>query len=120
MPTEQTNMSYSDTYCPYCEKGIDIDHDDGYGYEEDKVFTQTCEHCDKTFSYTTSTSFYYETEKAPCQNDEPHKWKPVTGYPPALFVGVERCEFCDKQECHDIEGRKKAIEDYQKELDKNK
>jgi glutaredoxin len=32
----------SDVQCPYCNADIDIDHDDGYGYEEDKTFMQTC------------------------------------------------------------------------------
>ena len=55
----------SDIDCPYCGKGQDINHDDGYGYEEDEIFEQECSGCDKVFVFTTSIDFYYEAEKAP-------------------------------------------------------
>lgn len=59
-----------DINCPYCGEGIEINHDDGYGYEEDEVFQQECGKCGMNFTYTTSISFYYSAEKAPCLNGE--------------------------------------------------
>ena len=55
-----------DCYCPYCGKGQEICHDDGYGYAEDKDYEQECADCEKTFLYTTSIHFHYETRE---QND---------------------------------------------------
>ena len=41
-----------DVECPYCGTGQEINHDDGYGYEEDDPHEQSCPHCDKTFVFT--------------------------------------------------------------------
>lgn len=88
---------YSDINCPYCGEGQDINHDDGYGYEEDEVYTQECGHCEKTFTYTTSISFYYNPKKAPCQNKGVHKWKDIFGVPLEYFYGKQYCEYCDEK-----------------------
>lgn len=48
--------------CPYCNKSQKINHDDGYGYEEDRIHQQECDSCDKTFIYTTSIVFYYDVD----------------------------------------------------------
>jgi glutaredoxin len=40
--TNKYNMYY-DIECPYCEKQQEIDHDDGYGYDEDQAHKQTCD-----------------------------------------------------------------------------
>lgn len=32
-------MEEFDVECPYCGKGLDIDHEDGYGYEEGVTHT---------------------------------------------------------------------------------
>lgn len=53
-----------DVECPYCGEGQEINHDDGYGYEEDRRHEQQCGSCEKHFVFTTSISFYYEAEKA--------------------------------------------------------
>ena len=50
-------MSYDDVKCPYCNKGQDINHDDGFGYEEDAIHEQDCISCSKIFAFTTSISF---------------------------------------------------------------
>jgi hypothetical protein len=34
-----------DTNCPYCDADIEINHDDGYGYEEDRKHEQQCNNC---------------------------------------------------------------------------
>lgn len=91
----------SDTECPYCEAEVEINHDDGYGYQDGRVYNQECRKCGKTFVYTTSTSFHYEPFKAPCLNGEEHKWKKVNGIPVEYYVKRHRCEYCD--ETRDIE-----------------
>lgn len=74
-------MAYEDIDCPYCGHPQNIDHDDGYGYEENVKHQQQCYECDKVFSYTTSISFYYEAEKADCLNDGEHEWEATHTFP---------------------------------------
>lgn len=50
----------SDVNCPYCESEQEINHDDGYGYEESQSHEQRCISCDKDFNFTTAISFNYE------------------------------------------------------------
>ena len=50
----------SDITCPYCKHSQEINHDDGYGYEEDTDFYQECVQCDKGFKFQTSISFSYD------------------------------------------------------------
>ena len=92
---------FSDIECPYCEKGLEINHDDGYGYEEDEVFEQKCEHCGKTFTYTTSISFYHEAQKAPCLNGKPHNWIDISGFPEGFQSNRHKCSYCEKIELKD-------------------
>jgi len=58
-----------DAECPYCGAGIEICHDDGYGYEEGVKHNQECGKCGKTFVFETSIWFNYDTEKADCLNE---------------------------------------------------
>lgn len=81
--------------CPYCGKESEINHEDGYGYREDMTYNQECEHCEKTFIYTTSISYYYEADKAPCLNGGEHKWR--HRFPQYLWT--ERPEFKNRVEC---------------------
>lgn len=71
----------SDINCPYCDAAQDINHDEGYGREEEVIHRQQCSGCDKYFTFTTSISFYYEVEKADCLNGAAHDFKPTTTYP---------------------------------------
>lgn len=57
-------INFNDGECPYCGEEIEINHDDGYGYEEGVSFQQECEHCGKTFVYSTSVLYNYDIEKA--------------------------------------------------------
>lgn len=59
-----------DVKCPYCGEWQEINHDDGYGYEENETFEQECRDCDTIFAYTTQISFHHEAFKADCLNDE--------------------------------------------------
>lgn len=86
--------------CPYCGLETDICHDDGYGYEEDRVHQQECS-CGKTFAYTTSISFYHDAFKAPCMNGEEHDWQDVHGYPVGYQSNRKRCSICGKDEFKD-------------------
>lgn len=70
-----------DVECPYCEKWNDICHDDGFGYAEDTNHQMDCEHCGKTFVFTTSISYYYEAAKADCLNDGEHNYQFTRTYP---------------------------------------
>ena len=84
-----------DVDCPYCDAGQMICHDDGYGYEENETFSQECEGCGKTFTYTTTPTYYYDVYKAPCLNGGEHKWKRIIGWPPEHYENKYRCEYCD-------------------------
>lgn len=71
----------NDVECPYCGADLEINHDDGYGYEEGRTHQQECGNCEKTFVYTTSIMFSYEAEKADCLNGANHDYRPTTTYP---------------------------------------
>jgi transposase-like protein len=71
----------SDIECPYCDHDIEINHDDGFGYDEGVTHQYQCPSCEKSFVFTTSISFYYDAEKADCLNDGEHEWKPTTTIP---------------------------------------
>lgn len=88
-------MTSYDIECPYCGGQQNIDHDDGYGYEEDVVHQQQCCDCDMIFTYTTSIIYHYNTQKADCLNGSEHKWKPTLTYP--KFATKLRCETCDEE-----------------------
>lgn len=103
---------YYDVKCPYCGKELEINHDDGYGYEEDKVYEQECSNCDKIFGYTTIISFDYDVFELPCKNGKDHNLVDIHGYPTEFFVGKKRCSYCDEEFIVDEEANKKAIEEY--------
>jgi len=71
----------NDIECPYCGKEQEINHDDGYGYEEDSVHEQECGDCDKAFVFTTSILFSYKAAKADCLNGKDHKYKATHTFP---------------------------------------
>ncbi len=80
-----------DIECPYCGEDQEINHDDGYGYDEGVLHNQQCGNCDKYFVFKTSISYYYEASKADCLNDSEHKFEPTSTYP--------KC--CTRLECVD-------------------
>jgi hypothetical protein len=84
-----------DTNCPYCDAEIEINHDDGYGYEEDGRHEQECGECENTFTFTTSILYCYETEKAECLNGGDHKYKKTTTCPEEF--SKMRCTMCDME-----------------------
>ena len=84
-----------DVECPYCETWLEINHDDGFGYEEGTKHQMECEHCGKTFVFETSLSFYYESEKADCLNDGEHVWKYSKTCP--IEATHMFCTLCDER-----------------------
>ena len=95
----------SDIECPYCDEFQDIDHDDGYGYEEDEIYNQECSDCGKRFTYTTGILFVYETEKADCLNDGKHQWDVTSTFPKKRSVMC--CSTCDERRDPTSEEREK-------------
>jgi hypothetical protein len=87
---------YRDVDCPYCGAGVEINHDDGYGYEEDTPYEQYCSDCDKSFIYYTSIHFSYDAQKADCLNDKDHDWVPME-CDPILWPNAVRCSMCDEE-----------------------
>ena len=84
----------SDINCPYCSEYIEINHDHGQGYTEDRLHEQQCNACSKYFTFTTSISYYYEVQVADCLNGAEHKLKPVTHFP-KHYPDWVCCEDCD-------------------------
>lgn len=101
-----------DVECPYCEKGQEINHDDGYGYAEGEVFEQQCGDCGMVYTYTTNISFSYDAEKAPCKNGEPHDLQPIRGAPAEYFVGKKRCSVCQEDIMVDRKAHKDSMRAY--------
>lgn len=93
----------NDVECPYCGAEVEINHDDGYGYEEDETYEQQCPECEKNFSYTTYISFSHTAYKADCLNGSPHKYEKTTTYPPE-FAKL-RCADCGDEKPLDFEAR---------------
>lgn len=92
----------SDVECPYCGAEQEINHDDGYGLDEDGQYEQGCSECEKTFAYTTSILVLHEAKRADCLNGSPHKYKPTSTYP-KRYTKME-CEDCrDRRPCTEEE-----------------
>lgn len=47
----------SDVKCPYCGREQEINHDDGYGYEDGEEYSQDCVECGEEFKYYTQITF---------------------------------------------------------------
>lgn len=84
-----------DVKCPYCEKLQEINHDDGYGYEEDELHQQECSDCDKSFTYTTGIIYIYKAFKADCLNGAEHEYKQTCTFP--VECTRMRCQNCAEE-----------------------
>jgi hypothetical protein len=84
-------------FCPYCDKEVEINHDDGFGYKDDEFLEMECDHCDKKFMMHVSMSFDYEGSKADCLNGGEHDWEQIHGWPKEHFIGRQKCSMCDKE-----------------------
>lgn len=105
--------------CPYCEKENEVNHDDGYGYEEDYAYEQGCSFCEKTFVYFTSISYYHEGRKAPCKNGGDHNLEEIHGHPKEFFKYKRRCKYCDEEFIIDEEAHEKEMKEYWKNINNN-
>jgi len=107
-----------DFNCPYCGTGIEVCHDDGFGYEQDVKHQMECPSCEKNFVFQTYISFDYDVEIADCLNDDDHDYKLLTTYP-REFSKME-CKGCgERRELTDderIENNIGTKEDYFKSL----
>lgn len=103
-----------DIKCCYCGKWQEINHDDGYGYEEDKLHLQECVHCGKTFGYHTMITVSHSNAiDLPCKNGHSHKFKDKNSTSPDCFnVGVAVCEWCGEEKVVDEKARGKAIDKF--------
>ncbi len=81
--------------CPYCDHEFDMDHDDGFGYEQDVTSQIECPECSKLFVFTTSISFHYCTSKADCLNNGEHVFE-ITHTCPKEFSKM-RCSMCEEE-----------------------
>lgn len=77
----------SDVNCPYCGESQEINHDDGYGYDEDCEHEQRCVGCSRKFKFTTSICYYYE---ALCNGDHKMEQSPLEGH--ENFYTCSRCD----------------------------
>ena len=100
-------MSY-DVECPYCGKEQEINHDDGYGYDEGTLHRQECADCGKSFAYETTIDVSHEAFAAPCiDGDAEHDWE-ETGTIPRCYRKL-RCSVCgEEKEIEGIEEERKA------------
>lgn len=83
-----------DVRCPYCNEWQEINHDDGYGYEENIRHEQECSDCGKVFTFNTYIIFSYEAYMAPCLNGELHDLENVTHFP-KHWPNWSRCRNCE-------------------------
>lgn len=88
-----------DVECPYCLKWQEINHDDGYGLEEDTQHEQECECCEKSFVYHTSIHYFYTANKADCLNGDEHKYEKTFAVP--VCATKWRCVDCGEEKALD-------------------
>lgn len=86
----------NDIECPYCEQPLDIDHDDGYGFEEGEIYTLDCKYCEQTFVYSTSIIYLYEGRKAPCLNGGEHVME-IVYHASMQWPNWKRCTVCGEE-----------------------
>jgi Zn ribbon nucleic-acid-binding protein len=91
----------SDVNCPYCSESQEINHDDGYGYEDGGVFEQNCVSCGKEFKFVTSISFTYETL---CNGDHDLEQSPVARFP--HLYSCTRCDYFESRRPKDSNEQK--------------
>lgn len=51
-----------DAYCPYCDKVVEICHDDGFGQTPDKDYKYQCPYCGAWFVFQVEYVINYTTE----------------------------------------------------------
>lgn len=80
----------SDVSCPYCEQEQEINHDDGYGYEDGGEFEQECISCERQFKFSTAIVLHYAVF---CQDGD-HDMRNYN----AKYLSIFHCANCDYRE----------------------
>lgn len=80
----------SDVKCPSCGYEQEINHDDGFGYSEDKEHIQSCTDCNKPFKFTTSYSIDYEVF---CGGEHEMEQSPMPKH--TDFYSCTKCDFTE-------------------------
>lgn len=93
----------NDVECPYCGAAVEINHDDGYGYEENRLHEQECPECEKRFAYTIYVSYSHTAYQADCLNGSPHKYEKTRTHPPEF--ATLRCADCGDEKPLDFVAR---------------
>ena len=108
---------YDTEECPYCEAQIKLDHDDGYGFEEDEIYQQECPECGKTFIYTVYISYNYTLEKAACLNEGGvHDYQETKTYP--RVCARMQCTMCGDEQPLPKEKYEEYRKEYEERLEK--
>jgi hypothetical protein len=89
-----------DFKCPYCGADQEVNHDDGAGYDENRLHEQECSDCEKTYVFDTAISFTYTPKKADCLNGAEHRLKFRKSWP------HEYSKMC----CQDCDYKRQATE----------
>jgi len=79
-------MEIIDIQCPYCRVGNYITKDDGFIYEDNKIYFHTCDACEKIYKYYSRKVFDFFSFPLPCQEGKPHK----------LITNGNYCEYCEE------------------------
>lgn len=112
----------NDIQCPYCGKEQEICHDDGYGYEEDRMWEQDCRSCGKTFGFKTTIMFSYKAYATPCKETNKHVWKRTKTFPKEFSRMF--CTVCEEERPMTAEEREAegigTPKDYFEQLDRER
>ena len=81
-----------DVKCPYCGAEQEINHDGGYGHEEDVKHEQECVQCEKEFMFKTMVSYSYGVY---CQDGD-HEMEPAGDMHPGVYV-CSKCDFFESR-----------------------
>jgi hypothetical protein len=87
----------ADLECPYCNAALEVCHDDGFGYEEDRTHEMECPECEKNFVFHTAIHFSYRPAKADCLNGSPHRFRDWV----RLWLDAGRDTACYGRRCAD-------------------
>ena len=77
----------SEIRCPKCGMEQEVNHDDGYGYDEGETFEQDCVECGYEIHFTTHISFDYNVY---C-SDQHELYQPLDNKPD--FYMCENCDY---------------------------
>lgn len=86
----------SDIECPYCDTGLRIYHDDGFGFKEDVAHEYECFECGKNFVFFTSILYNYQAFKADCLNGDSHDLR-ITENSTLIRRSCKNCDYAENE-----------------------